>query len=62
VGRERRKERIKSVSLLIQKVLKSFCWGRQTIISPLAFTEGLIYYKYSSRKEGFLNQFVVLRE
>jgi len=24
--------------------------------------EGLVYYKYSSRKEGFLNQFVVLRE
>jgi len=52
-------QQIFSVSSLIQKLRKSSCLGSQDNPSPLAFTEGLIFYKYSSMKEGFLNQCVV---
>jgi hypothetical protein len=40
----------------MQKVRKSFCWGSLTIISPLAFAGGLLFFE----KEGFFKTFVVL--
>jgi hypothetical protein len=43
-----------SVSSLIQKVRKSFCWGSLTLSSPLAFAEGLFFFiNYFSEKKDF---------